>query len=58
MIDRETHESYILVCDICMEEMYFDDFNDAVEYKKSHGWKGRKDDYGWYDVCPDCEEKS
>ena len=51
--------TFILACDICGEELpqTFDDFYEAVDYKKSHGWRSKKDDdWGWQDVCPDCQK--
>ena len=51
--------SYILVCDVCGEDAreIFDEFYDAVAYKRWEGWKSRKDEDGeWLDVCPDCQE--
>ena len=47
-----------LTCDVCGEEAdeTFDDFYDAVEYKKNEGWKSQKRNGEWEDVCPDCQE--
>jgi Fe2+ or Zn2+ uptake regulation protein len=49
---------YFLVCDICGEavEKGFNDFNDAVDYKKENGWKSQKYKGEWEDVCPECQE--
>lgn len=51
--------SYILICDICGEGACkdFDDFYEAVDYKKKEGWKGKKINGEWQDVCPDCQEE-
>jgi len=59
MIQREG-AFYTLTCDICSEcsDELFDDFYEAVEYKKdkSNGWRSKKDPYSdaWEDICPDC----
>ena len=56
MIERLTDE-YVLMCDICGQEAdeRFDDFYDAVDYKKGDGWKSQKNSKGeWEDVCPGC----
>ncbi len=50
--------SYSLSCDVCGEEApeIFDDFYDAVEYKKQYGWKSQKRKGEWEDICPECQE--
>ena len=54
MIDQ-SYGSYTLVCDICEKEVKpFDDFLEAVNYKKENGWKSREHDREWEDVCPEC----
>lgn len=57
MIDKQSGR-YHLICDICGEEAEegFDDFYEAVEYKKTEGWKSQKRNGQWEDVCPDCQE--
>lgn len=57
MIDK-SFGSYSLICDICGEEAKkeFDDFYEAVDYKKKEGWKSKKIDGEWQDVCPECQE--
>jgi hypothetical protein len=49
---------YTLICDICGENApeTFDDFYDAVRYKKNNGWKSQKYKGEWEDVCPNCQE--
>ena len=58
MIDRFGDE-YVLTCDLCGEEYpeSFFDFYEAVEAKKEIGWKSRKIDGEWNDVCDECLEK-
>jgi len=48
---------YTLDCDICGESVdeVFDDFYDAVDYKKDNGWKSQKHGDEWEDVCPECQ---
>lgn len=57
MIDKN-HGKYNLICDICgeMAEEEFDDFMEAVDYKKQNGWKSQKVSGNWQDVCPECRE--
>jgi len=51
---------YFLYCDVCGEaaDSDFFKFDDAVEYKKSNGWKSRKYGGEWEDVCPECQEEN
>jgi len=47
---------YIPTCDMCgaqLSEQY--DFNDAVEAKRDAGWKSKKIDGEWIDMCNDCQ---
>jgi hypothetical protein len=55
MIDRNGDE-YELICDHCEDSADgFDEFDEAVRYKKKNGWKSVKSDSGtWYELCPDC----
>lgn len=49
---------YTLVCDICgacVDEEY-ETFQDTVDARKDLGWKSRKIDGDWADICPDCIE--
>jgi len=57
MIDKQDGH-YVLICDVCEEdEVYFDDFNDAVDYKKANGWRSSLKRNGeWEDVCPECRK--
>lgn len=58
MIDR-THGFFELSCDVCGEccDESFDEFTDAVQFKKDEGWKSRKINGEWHDLCPECVEK-
>jgi hypothetical protein len=56
MIDKE-YSGYLLVCDVCDHQVkYFDNFQDAVDYKKENGWRSRKENGEWLDICPECQE--
>jgi len=45
-----------LICDYCRKEIGgFQDFYDAVDYKKEHDWKSIKVLDEWTDVCPKCK---
>jgi Fe2+ or Zn2+ uptake regulation protein len=55
MIEQKQYNDYVLVCDRCGHEVkYFNNFREAVDYKKENGWKSIKHDNEWEDVCPDC----
>lgn len=58
MIER-IDSSYYLTCDICGEEhsVEFDCWDDAVEAKKEDGWKSKRINGEWNDVCPDCQKQ-
>lgn len=45
-----------LVCENCEDTLEFDNFEDAVEHKKRHGWKSFLYEGVWEDYCPDCLE--
>jgi len=49
---------YVLTCDICGEKALetFEEFHEAVQYKKDEGWKSQKYKGEWEDVCPECQE--
>ena len=57
-IERE-HDRSVLYCDgyKCKARIVCDEFNDAVDYKKSNGWRSRKVDGEWVDLCPDCQRE-
>lgn len=51
---------YSLMCDICCDEFKqetFSTFSEAVEFKKNNGWKSKKIDGEWQDICPDCQKE-
>ena len=49
--------SYTTTCDICGYELPDEfDFLDAVNAKRAEGWKSRKVDGEWQDVCCNCQE--
>lgn len=48
---------YQLICDCCGREVkYFNDFMEAVQYKKDNNWQSKKFDGQWTDMCPDCQD--
>lgn len=56
MIDR-FDGIYTPTCDICGAELEGEfEFSDAVQAKKDAGWKSRKVDGQWEDVCDFCWE--
>mgnify|MGYP000934636240 CR=1 FL=1 len=51
-------DTYTPICDICGEELAYElDFMDAVKAKKDAGWKNRKVDGEWEDICPSCQDE-
>lgn len=45
-----------LTCDICGHCVSgFDDFQEAVDYKKENGWKSTRYRGEWEDICPMCQ---
>ena len=58
MIECKFNGLYTLACDICGEEALetFEEFSEAVQYKKDEGWKSQKYKGEWEDVCPECQE--
>ena len=55
MISKE-YGKYTLICDICGSEadQEFDSFQDAIDAREDIGWKSKRVDVEWLDVCPDC----
>lgn len=57
-IVKAGEDNYALICDRCDRKVKgFDSFYDAVDYKAENGWKSRKEDGEWYDICPSCREE-
>ncbi len=53
-IERNGRE-FIPTCDICGDVLFPEDiFQDAVDAKKEAGWKSRRVNGEWEDVCDDC----
>lgn len=56
-IIKAGEDNYTLICDQCGRKVKgFDDFFDAVDYKKENGWQSKKEDGEWRDACPSCRE--
>jgi hypothetical protein len=56
MIQKNNY-TYELICNICGEATNgFEDFYEAVMYKKDNGWKSEKHNGEWEDICPECQE--
>ena len=55
MIEKQG-SGYELQCDYCSNYVDdFDDFQEAVDYKKANGWKSVNINGEWTDKCPDCQ---
>ena len=56
MIERFGNR-YELQCDYCSNYVDdFEDFQEAVDYKKANGWKSKNINGEWLDKCPNCED--
>jgi hypothetical protein len=57
MILKE-YGKYTLICDICGAGTHdeFDSFQDAIDAKEDNGWKSKRVEGEWMDICPDCIE--
>lgn len=57
MISKE-YGKYTLICDICGAgtDQEFDSFQDAIDEREDIGWKSKRVDGEWFDICPDCIE--
>ena len=54
----KSNNGYKLVCDSCGYEVDgFDDFQEAVDYKKENYWKSKKFGDEWEDNCINCREE-
>ena len=57
MIEGNDSLGYELICDECGEVVDgFEEFMDAVEYKKENNWKSVKVNGEWLNICPDCSK--
>lgn len=55
-IERRSN-GFVLICDSCGTEVkYFDAFMEAVDYKKSEGWRSVKNGDEWEDTCDECHD--
>lgn len=57
MIDKN-YDIFTLICDVCGDScnVGFDEFQEAVTWKKQNGWKSQSRNDNWQDVCPECQE--
>ena len=47
---------FIATCDICGEQLQSKRmFLDAVQTKRDAGWKIKKTEWGYEDICPECD---
>jgi hypothetical protein len=50
------YRQFTPVCDCCGERIAgADSFDEAVRMKREAGWKSRKVDGEWEDICTDCQ---
>lgn len=56
---HKIHGLFHLECDVCGQEarINFGEFQGAVDFKKREGWKSRRHNGRWEDVCSECQEK-
>lgn len=59
MVSRN-YDRYYLTCDVCDTDadQEFDEFAEAVEFKRENGWRSRKTAGHWEDLCPDCSKEA
>ena len=57
MISKE-YGKCILSCDICGERTgeEYESFQDALDAREDFGWKIKRVEGEWLDICPDCIE--
>ncbi len=58
MIEK-INNTYKIICDSCGEIFAddFDTFYDAVEFKRSNGWRSiKRSGDNWDEICSDCVE--
>jgi len=57
MISKE-YGKCILSCDICGEQTgeEYESFQDALDAREDFGWKIKRVEGEWLDICPDCIE--
>ena len=56
-IEKESTDTFIPICDVCWGELPEEyGFKEAVAAMKTAGWVRRRDEGGFYDVCPECQE--
>lgn len=56
MIEYGENNTIELTCNICGNSVTgFDDFQEAVDYKKDNGWKSTRYRGDWEDICPMCQ---
>jgi arabinogalactan endo-1,4-beta-galactosidase len=57
MISKE-YGKYTLICDICGAgtDEEFDSFQDVIDARDDIGWKSKRVDGEWLDICQDCIE--
>ncbi len=55
MINGNNYEGYELECEVCGKVVdCFDEFLDAVEFKRQNGWKSVKINGVFEDHCEEC----
>jgi hypothetical protein len=57
MISKE-YGKCILSCDICgaQADEKYESFQDALDAREDIGWKSKRVEGEWLDICPDCIE--
>ena len=53
----KTYGRYQLICDGCYEQADFDEFEEALIYKRKEGWSSIPINGSWEDYCPDCSRE-
>lgn len=57
-IERRGYNTYAIVCDRCGYEVEdFEEFDEAVAWKRDYGFHSTKVNGYWEDVCEECWDK-
>ena len=60
MTIQKFDRAYVPICDLCGEALCTRDhvhaFDQAVAATRQAGWKARRSEDGWEDICTECQE--
>lgn len=53
-IEKERGGGFSLTCDLCGDSIAAESWDEAKDLKALYGWKSRKWNGEWMDVCKEC----